>query len=266
LASDFTAARDFDQGIMGPPLSISMDFIAGGLVQFLSGAAFAVLLFGYAWWPPLLLAGAWLATHWLLRESAVWRDRDTARVREAQRHAEYAYRLAVDPPAAKELRLFGLAGWTIERFRSRRRILHDLQYEATRLRERPLLWSLVLVLGANVAVFWAMGADVLAGTLTLPRLVVFASAAIGASGIAFGGLSGALAGAAAPAAAVLKLRREMDPAGALLRGSHSGAGPPAREIRFRDVTFAYPAPAAVAREPVLSHFDLVIPAGSSLAI
>ena len=39
-------------------------------------------------------------------------------VREAQRHADYAYRLAVDPPAAKELRLFGLAGWVVERFRS----------------------------------------------------------------------------------------------------------------------------------------------------
>jgi ABC-type multidrug transport system fused ATPase/permease subunit len=36
---------------------------------------------------------------------------------------------------------------------------------------------------------------------------------------------------------------------------------PASEIRLRDVTFAYPAGA-----PVLRHFDLTIPAGSSLAI
>ena len=28
LASDLTMARDFDLGISGPPLSISMDFIA----------------------------------------------------------------------------------------------------------------------------------------------------------------------------------------------------------------------------------------------
>src|SRR6266550_3931765 len=35
------------------------------------------LLAGHAWWAPLLLAGAWLATHWLLRESAVWRDRES---------------------------------------------------------------------------------------------------------------------------------------------------------------------------------------------
>ena len=37
---------------------------------------------------------------------------------------------------------------------------------------------------------------------------------------------------------------------------------PAREIRFRDVTFAYPG----SERPVLEGFDLTIPAGSSLAI
>ena len=103
--------------------------------------------FAYAWWAPLVLGGAWLATHWLLRESAVWRDRNTDEVRGAQRDADYAYRLAVDPPPAKELRLFGLADWTIDRFVARRTRLHALQYEATRLREQPLLWSLLLVLG-----------------------------------------------------------------------------------------------------------------------
>jgi ATP-binding cassette, subfamily B, bacterial len=265
LASDFTMARDFDQGVAGPPLTISMDFIAGGLVEFLGGMASVSLLFGYAWWAPLLLASAWLATHYLLRESAVWRDRNTATVREAQRHAEYAYRLAVDPPAAKELRLFGLAGWTVERFRGRRRILHDLQYQATRLRERPLAWSLLIVLVANAVVFWSMGSDAASGALPLSRLVVFAGAAVSGSMIAFGGLSWALDGAAAPAAAVLKLGREMPPAGALPRGSHPAAGMPAREIRFRDVTFRYPA-APAGSEPVLSAFDLTISAGGSLAI
>ena len=54
----------------------------------------------------------------------------------------------------------------------------------------------------------------------------------------------------------------MDPAGALARGTRPAAGMPAREIRFRDVTFAYPATG----EPVLEGFDLTIPAGTSLAI
>jgi ABC-type multidrug transport system fused ATPase/permease subunit len=262
LTSDLTTARDFDLGITGPPIFIAMDFIAGGLVEILGGLASAVVLAGYSWWAPLILVGAWLATHWLLRESAVWRDRNTEEVRQAQRHADYAYRLAVDAPAAKELRLFGLAGWVVERFRSRRRLLADLRWQATRLRERPVIWCLLLVVGANVVVFWSLGAAAAGGSLALGRLVTFASAGVSVSMIAFGGLSWALDGAAAPAAAVLKLQAAMEPAGALVQGDRSATGMPAREVRFRNVTFAYPSTG----EPVLAGFDLAIPAGSSLAI
>lgn len=261
LTSDLTTARDFDLGITGPPMFISMDFIAGGLVEMMGGVASAIVLFGYAWWAPILLAGAWLATHWLLRESAIWRDRNTDEVRSARRDADYAYRLAVDPPASKELRLFGLADWTIDRFVNRRTRLHKLQYEATRLRQRPILWSMLLVIGANVIVFWSLANAAADGRLDLGALVMFASAAVGTSMIAFGGLNWALDGASAPVAAVLRLEPAMEPAGALPSGKRSADGKPSREIRFRDLTFAYPG-----GKPVLEGFDLTIPAGSSLAI
>ena len=261
LTSDLTTARDFDLGMTGPPLSISMQFIADGLVLLLAGLASAVVLFAYAWWAPLVLAGAWLATHWLLRESAVWHDRNTEEVRAAQREAEYAYRIAVDPPAAKELRLFGLADWVLDWFVARRTRLHRLQYEATRLREKSVVASLVLVAAANVVVLWSLANAVIDGRLGLGAAVTFATAAVGSSAIAFGGLNWALDGAAAPVAAVLRLEEAMAPAGALPSGTRSAAGAPARELRFRDVSFAYPGGA-----PVLAGFDLTIPAGSSLAI
>ena len=163
LAADLTVARDFDLGMTGPPLSYSMDFIASGLVGTIGGLAAAVVLFGFVWWAPFVLAGAWMSTHWLLRESSVWQDRNTDQVRMAQRDADYAYRLAVDPPASKELRLFGLVGWTIDRFVARRTLLHKLQYDATRLRERPLALSLLIVTAANVAVLWALASAAAAG-------------------------------------------------------------------------------------------------------
>jgi ATP-binding cassette, subfamily B, bacterial len=262
FTSDLVVARDFDLGMTGPPLSISMDFIAGGLVQMIAGLASAAILFAYAWWAPLLLAGAWLATHWLLRESGVWRDRNTDEVRAAQRDAEYAYRIAVDPPASKELRLFGLKDWTLDRFIARRTHLHELQYTATRLRERPMFWSMLLVIGANVAVFWSLAGSATHGTLSLGALVIFAQSAVGVSAIAFGGLNWALDGAAAPVAAVLRLRESLAPAGALSPGTRDAAGRPALEIRFHDVGFAYPGSGA----RVLDGFDLTIPAGTSLAI
>jgi ABC-type bacteriocin/lantibiotic exporter with double-glycine peptidase domain len=263
LATDLQVARDFDRGMTGPPLSLSMDFIAGSLVQMVAGLAQACVLFGFAWWAPIVLAGGWLSTHWLLRESAIWRDRNTPEVRRAQRDADYAYRLAVDPPAAKELRIFGLPDWVLERFLVSRRRLHRLQYEATRMRERSVLLSLVLVLITNLLVLWQLGAAALGGRLALGSLIAYATAAAGASMIAFGGLNWALDGAAAPVAAVARLSAAMGTAGTVASGRLPASGMPARQINFRDVTFAYP---ARPDRPVLNGLSLEIPAGSSLAI
>jgi ATP-binding cassette subfamily B protein len=263
LAADLQLARDFDRGMTAPPLSTSMDFIASGLVDMVAGLAQACVLFGFAWWAPFVLAGAWLSTHWLLRESGVWKDRNTEPVRLAARDADYAYRLAVDPPAAKELRIFGLPDWVLERFITTRRRLHLLQYEATRMRERSVLASLGLVLAANALVLWMLGAAALHHRLALGGLVAYASAAVGASRIAFGGLNWALDGAAAPVAAVARLKVAMARAGAIRSGARPADGMPARHIRLRDVTFAYP---AAPDRPVLAGLDLEIPAGSSLAI
>jgi ABC-type multidrug transport system fused ATPase/permease subunit len=262
LIGDLTVARDFDLGMTGPPLSYSMDFIAGGLVGMVGGFASAAILFGYSWWAPPLMVLAWLATHWLLRESAVWHDRNTDEVRSAQRDADYAYRLAVDPPASKELRLFGLVRWTIDRFVARRTRLHKLQYDATRLRERPLIWCLVIVTAANVIVFWSMVSAGASGALSLGELVTYANCVVGTSMIAFGGLNWATDGASAPVAAVHRLEPAMASAGRLVSGDRSPGGLPARQIRFREVSFGYPGGGA----PVLDGFDLTIPAGSSLAI
>ena len=263
LAADLQVARDFDRGMTGPPLSLSLDFIATGLVDLLAGFAQAIVLFGFSLWAPPLLAGAWLATHWLLRESAVWKDRNTEEVRQAQRDAEYAYRLAVDPPAAKELRIFGLPDWVLDRFVTSRRRLHRLQYEATRMRERSVLISLVIVLAANGLVLWMLASAALGQHLGLGPLVVYAQAAVGTSMIAFGGLNWALDGSAAPVAAVARLKAAMGRVGTVSLGSLPADGMPAQQIRFKGVTFAYP---AAPSRPVLRGLDLEIPAGSSLAI
>ena len=94
--------------------------------------------------------------------------------------------VASTEPAAKELRMFGLAGWTVDRFIARRTTLHALQYEATRLRERSVLSSLGLVGVANLIVFWSLADAAADGRIDLGRTVTFAQAAVGASLIAFG--------------------------------------------------------------------------------
>lgn len=261
LTEDLTVAREFDRGQTGPPMSLNVNFVAGGLVGLVGGLASAVVLAGFTWWAPVLLLLAWGSTHWLLRESGVWKDRNTPEVRTAQRHADYAYRLAVDPQPAKELRMFGLAGWAVERFVEQRRALFELQYRATRLREKPVLLCLLIVAVANTVVFGALGVAAASGDLPLDRLVVFAQVALGVGLVAFGGLNWALDGAAAPVRAVARLEPAMAPLGALPQGTADTAGP-FRELALHDVSFAYPG----SDRPVFDGLDLLIPAGSSMAI
>ncbi len=261
LATDLATARDFDLGRGGPPLRIAMEFIALGLSRLVTGVVSAAILLGFSWWAPLVLLAVWGSTHWLLRESGVWKDRNTPEVRDAQRHAAYAYDLAVEPPAAKELRLFGLAGWVVDRFGARRQRLFELQYQATRLRERPLATGLLVVLAGNALVFWALAVAALDGTIGIGAATTYLQAAVGASAVAFGGLSWAIDTAAAPAAMTLRLPAEMARVGALVSGTtrrETGAAP---ELRLRDVTFGYGD-----GPPVLDHVDLTVPAGTSMAV
>ena len=183
----------------------------------------------------------------------VWRD-PTPPSPLGQRHADYAYRLAVDPQPAKELRLFGLASWAVDRFIERRRLLFDLQYRATRLREKSIVWCLLIVLAANLLVFGALGAKAANGSLPLDRLVVFAMVAMGVSQIAFGGLNWALDGAAAPVVAVERLGPAMAPLGDLRRG------PAVRRtachlLAIRGCRFA------IQRSADLRQLDLTVPTG-----
>jgi ABC-type multidrug transport system fused ATPase/permease subunit len=266
LTDDLTVSRDFDTGMLGPPLFFSMGFIAEGLVGMLVGVASAVVLAFYTWWAAVLLTLVWLSTHWILRRSAGWHGRDDPEVREAQRHSDYTYRLAVDPPGAKDLRLFGLVGWTVERFLANRRRLHELQFRATRMRRGPLLVAVPLVLAANLAVYLSLADRTADGQLSLDRAVIFTQAAFGVSVIAFSGLNWAVQGASAAVTASMRLSPAMAPAGALADPPSGHVRPadelPSTEIRCRDVSFSYP----VSTTPVLDGFDLTIPAGRSLAI
>ena len=259
LADELVAARDFDLGMIGPPISVSMGFVAAGLVEVLGGAAQVVALATVTWWGAIIIAVAWLSSHWLLRESSFWARRHDPEVQAEQRHADYAYRLAVDASPAKEVRVFGLGDWVVDRFAARRSRLLELQWEAMRLRQRSLTTVLVVLTAAYVIVVWPLIAGSINGSVSISDLVIAAQALVGASALGVGGFTWALDAAAAPAKAVAGL--------AALPGRDDAserqvAAMPTREIRFRDVGFTYPSGGA----PVYEKLDLTIHAGQSLAI
>jgi ABC-type multidrug transport system fused ATPase/permease subunit len=263
MADELSAARDFDLGITGPNLTVSMPYVGTGLATLGSGVAHALLLAGYRWWAPLLVGGAWLSTHHLLRPAAVWLDRMSPEVMEEQRRADYAYRLTVNAPAAKEVRLFGIAPWVVDGFASIRRRILDRSWEERRLRFRPTNYAIMLIALANVVFFVSLASSARAGSVELGALIVFAQAAIGTSALAFGEFDWWLSISAQPVPIVLGLLERMRSAGALAGGGERSAeAAPASEIRFENVRFTYP----TGNEPVLESFDLVVPAGRSLAI
>ena len=262
LADEIAKARDFDAGVVGPPLEVAMPEVASGFATILGGLAQAVVLGAYRWWAPLLLGGAWLSSHVLLRESALWKIFSSDEFAGVSRHSDYTYRLAVEAPAAKEIRVFGLARWAVDRYAAFRRSVAEALYRQRRLKQRPLGWTVGTVLVGNAVVFWALAMDARAGTLPLSRLVVFAQVAVGCSALAFSEFDWWFRGSAEPIPRVHGLADVLRPAGALAGGTRSANAVPEREIRFEHVSFAYPTTGV----QVLDGFDLTIPAGTSLAI
>ncbi len=266
LASELVAARDFDLGIMGPPISVSMGFVGAGLVELLGGVAQAVALATVTWWGALVIAAAWFSTHWLLRSSSFWDNRGHPEVQLEQRHADYAYRLAVDAGPAKEIRVFGIGGWVVDRFALRRTRLLELQWQAMRMKQRSLFAVFVILATGHGVVLTALVRSALNGQRPLSSMVVAAQALVGASALGVGmSFSWALDAAAAPMKAVEKLSARMKLEGVLTAPSGETRSPkavPAKDIRFVDVAFTYPSGGA----PVYERLNLTIPAGKSLAI
>ena len=238
LTSDLTVARDFDLGMTGPPLS-HLD----GLHRRRPGRDDR---------RPRLGASCCSATRGGRRSCSAapgWprtgccaraRSGATAtptRCARAQRDADYAYRLAVDPPA-------GQGAAAVRAGRLDDRPLHRAPHAAARAAVRGdpaarAAGGLEPAARARRQRRSCSGRSPTRRADGRPRprrsVVVFAQSAVGASMIAFGGLNWALDGAAAPVAAVLRLEPAMAPAGALPSGD--AARPPAcRRARSASAT------------------------------
>jgi len=261
LAERLERVRAFDLGVEGPPLVAAVPAIGTGFAFNLGGLFQALLLGAYAWWAPPLVAGAWLASHVLLRSSSSWKIYSSEPVVKESRRAGYVYRLAVDAPAAKELRVFGLGRWAVELVAASRRKVVDITLHEQRLRSGPVRWGLLVVATAYALLFWRLAADAGSGRIGLAALVVFAQAAFGASALASSEVDWWFRGVTEPIPSLLDLGEDMARVGSLPGGDRLAAGFPAREIRFEAVSFGY-AP----EHPVLRGVDLVVPAGTSLAI
>jgi ABC-type multidrug transport system ATPase subunit len=257
-----TQARDFDLGITGPPLRASLPRVADGFVEIGGGTALCCLLFGFRWWAPFLAGFGWVWSHRLLRKSSVWQAWQDPSVVDEMRHVNYAYDLAVRAPAAKEIRMFGLADWTVDRYFSRRKKMVELIIKARRLKKTPITIAFVAIAGGNVVLFWSLARAASNHSISLGAVTVFAQAALGAGALAFGEVDWWFRQGAQSVPVVLDLVADLHAQSTVpVTGTTPVGDAPRDAIVFDNVSFAY-------RDgrPVFDGLNLRIPAGKSIAV
>jgi ATP-binding cassette subfamily B protein len=209
-----------------------------------------------------LLAGhvvsyRWRRWHWREVTSVVM-DRT-----EGMRRSHYLRRLAVEPHAAKEARVFSLAPWLRGRYR---REFLDVMEEVWRRRRSGGLVALAvtaLLLALEGGVIALVARAAVRGDISLAAAIVFAQAVVAASNLGqFGEQHLYVSDGAAAVRKLRELERAVPAAAASLPGARPADGMPRSAIRFEGVRFAYPG----CDEEVYSGLDLDIDVGRSLAI
>jgi ATP-binding cassette subfamily B protein len=243
-------------------LAISLSTLASS--RFLQSGSCLLLAIFYRW--PLAV---------LLLAASLWTEDENRRAsrRAAEHHhgrsplarrTEYFYETGVTPAAAKEIRVFGLPGFLLDRFSGTWKLaMAEALGKGSR---RPLISTAVLAV-VTVATFAWVCVDAVHHSIVLGMAVLFAQAIM----VCLGSVSISANNRLESEMSVATLSRYEQALGAarvaparaeVTAGGLPADGLPRREIRFDRVSFRYRG----AAKDALRDLSLVIPAGRSLAI
>lgn len=232
-----------------------------------------VILAGFRW---PVAAAVLAAALWAEREAKQASRRAAAHhygESRLARRTEYYYDLGVTPSAAKEVRIFGLPGFLMDRFNATWKLATAGIF--TQRNRLSTASSVVLGVVAISTLSWVC-VDAVRGEFPLGTAVIFAQALV----VGLGGVSAAADSRVQAELALATLERYEAAVDALetlapprrggvgahtgpVRGQEIGAGLlPEREIRFEGIGFRYQGSGT----DVLRDLDLVVPAGKSLAV
>ncbi len=243
------------------PASAPMQLVSQ-LGDMLTGVLACVVLMVFRWWIGLELLVVWLVLRRPLATALTQQARRARSAAEPLRRSWYMLGLAWKPPAAKEVRVFGLSDWIADRHRKEWlegtqpawQALNDLNVRA--------LAAGVVVLGAYAAAVAAIGVAAYHRTVSLRAIATMLPmlpTTMSAGSISFADISLAQALSSLPDLDALTTalgRRGLEV------GSGSAVGRPTQGVVLQQLAFAYP---GVARE-VLSGIDLDLSLGSSLGL
>ena len=182
---------------------------------------------------------------------------------EPLRRAGYLKRLVLLPDWAKELRIFGLTGWLVDRYSAEWAKVMASLWRMRRVGYKTTALLTPAIVAANVVVAVLAVRSALRGDLDVAAMTILVQGMFGMASLA--SLDGDvwIENGAIPVPDVLDHERAAasvspppDPQ------ARDAAGLPAREVRFEQVRFCYPGQ----ERPVYNELDLTIEAGRSLAI
>lgn len=282
VAAELAAIDEYDRsGAYRRGISQWMQFA----IQRIQGAASFAILLAFRWWAPLILLVGWRLVN---RSVVEWVEKGLA-LGHAQsgrglRRARYYRSLAVDPPAAKEVRIFGLADWVVGRYASTWR-----EAMQTIWRGRRASWRGITLTAAGLALAHGIVVGALAwfavdGEISVGELVIFLQAVLATVSLGpLGDIQWQADRILKAAHAVRQLEEKLGDGRrpgrrATDRGGSDGERPVAGEslpepptvggasdpvtVQLADVRFTYRG----RPEPILQGVDLTIPAGQSLAV
>jgi ATP-binding cassette, subfamily B, bacterial len=231
----------------------------------LAGAGAFVVLLGFRWWAPIVLTAGWLvANRAYQRVTAggltVGMSEGAARLR----RSEYLRTLAVEPAAAKEIRVFGLADWVVGRYAKAQADVLGTIWRNRRGNRWLTAGVVVAITVSHGVVLGVLAWSASRGQVGLGTVAVVGQAVLATSNLGtLGDLSWWLARSVALAGRITALQTMLDVTphtGNRLATARRETG--AVSVDLANVRFAYRG----ADRPVLDGLDLTIPAGQSLAI
>lgn len=221
----------------------------------------AVILSTFRWW----LGAAMLICGSILRSRLVTEGSKRLKVligqAQALRRADYVRDLGLNPEPAKEVRLFGLAGWVLDTFTGHWLAVMSGLWKERKRDAGPVLFWFLPIAATTLAGAAVAGRAAISGEIEPSQLVVVLQAILLAGGWTVTNSDLLLEYGAAAVAPALDLE-EAGKKAVISVGSRSADGLPKETIAFEAVAFRY----AGRTDAVFTHLDLEVPAGRSLAI
>jgi len=237
--------------------------LAGALGDKLSGFLACVVLASFRWYIGVLFFVGWTLLRPPLRRLLAERATLVRRATPELRHSWYYLGCSYRPAFAKEVRVFGLGAWILDRHRAKWLAGMEPPWRQMRhFRNRALIFGAVVaamyVIGAGILALAAYHHDIALGTIAVMLPMLPSTMQVGGVSASDVSLEQMLASVPDLDDLIARLRAAPGPDG----GIREVQGLPAAAIRFESVGYRYPA----GGQPVYQDLDLELTAGTSLAL